>query len=199
MKVIDIIFALVCGRIVGFLIGDFLQEWGIHLGLYYTLLLWILLPFLALFCLWVASVIGRKMLFVFQAAKHLLIGAAATVLDLKLFEGLALVLAIVIPSSWIVSKSISFLAATVVKYWGNKYWAFAKHEQEDLYKELLHFFFITLLGLLLDVGIFYYCTRIMGPQLGLTPVVWVKVSVILAALIAALWNFLGYKLLVFKK
>ncbi len=199
MKVIDIIFALISGRIVGFLIGDFLKEWGIHLGLYYTLLLWILLPFFALFCLWLAQLVGRKFLVVFQGAKHLLVGAVATVFDLKLFELLVWLFSFAVLLNPLVAKAISFLVSTGVKYWGNKYWAFGRHEKEDWHKELLHFFFITLLGLLIDVVIFHYFTKTLGPRLDVSPVILTKLAVIFAALIAAIWNFLGYKLLVFKK
>ncbi len=199
VKVTDIIFALICGRIVGFLISDFLKEWGIHIGLYYGLVLWVVLPFISLLCLWLASLIGKKFLFVFQAAKFLLIGASATVIDLKLFELLAWLLAFIIPFGLLVSKGISFLAATILKYLGNKYWAFGKHQRENLKGEIIKFFAVTLTSLVLDVGAFYYLTKIMGPQFNLSVVVWIKLSVLLSAVFAALWNFLGYKFLVFEK
>lgn len=199
MKIIDVIFALVCGRIIGFLLGDFLREWGIGIGLYWTIVIWFALPFIALFCLWVAYLIGKKVLFVFQGAKFLLVGAVATILDLKFFELLVWIISFIFPVGWVYSKSISFLVSTALKYWGNKYWAFCQHEKEDWHKELLHFFFITLMGLIIDVVAFYYFTKALGPQLDLSIAIWTKVSVILAAIVASIWNFLGYKLLVFKK
>lgn len=199
MKVTDIIFSLVAGRFVGFLLSDFLREWGIELLLFENLILWIILPFFSLFCLWLAYLIGKKFLFVFQAAKHLLIGALAMVVDLKIFEFLVWLLTLFAPINPLISKGISFLLATLLKYLGNKYWAFQKHEKENLNKEAIQFLRITLLGLLMDIGIFYYLVKITGPQLNLSLEGWVKLSVIFAALAAALWNFLGYKFLVFKK
>ena len=86
VKVIDIIFALVFGRIIGFLVGDFLREWDVHIGFYWSMVIWIVFPLFSLMCLWIAFLIGRKILFVFQSAKFLLVGAVATVIDLKLFE-----------------------------------------------------------------------------------------------------------------
>lgn len=199
MKVIDIIFALVAGRIAGFLLGDFLREWDIHINLYWTLAIWIALPFIALAGLWLAHIIGRKFLFVFQAVKHLLVGGVATIFDLKLFELLVWIFSLVISLNPLIAKGISFLASTGVKYWGNKYWAFEKHEKENWHKEAFYFFCITLVGLFLDVAAFHYCTEVLGPQLGASSTVWLKLSVIFAALAAAAWNFLGYKLLVFRK
>jgi len=195
MKVTDIIFALIFGRMLGFLIEDFLREGGIKIGFYYILIFWIALPFFSLFCLWLAYLIGKKWLFIFQAAKFLLVGAFATIIDLKIFELLTLLL-IPIP---LISKSISFLVATFLKYWGNKYWTFGKYEGEDINKEIIQFFIITSVGLIVDVASFYYFTKIMGPQFAISSAIWIKLSVIFAAITAALWNFLGYKFLVFKK
>ena len=207
MKVIDIIFSLITGRVIGFLLSDFLKEWGITIGFYYSLVLWIVLPFFSLFCLWLAykaSTFAKasadksdgqgKFLFVFQAAKFVLVGTFATVIDLKIFEFLAWFF-----SAYILAKIISFIVATFLKYWGNKYWSFQKYEKEDLNKEIIQFFFITLVGLIVDVVSFYYFTKIMGPQFALSNVIWIKLSVIFAGITAALWNFLGYKFLVFKK
>ncbi len=199
MKVTDIIFALICGKVVGFVLGDIIRELGISISIYYFLWLWVVLPVIALFCLWVASIIGRKLLFVYQGVKHLLVGAFATVVDLKLFELLLWALSFfAIAIHPLLSKGASFLFSTGIKYWGNKYWAFGKHENEDWHKELLQFFCITLVGLLIDVGAFYFLTN-MVPATTFSPALWTKLAVILAALAAALWNFLGYKFIVFKK
>jgi putative flippase GtrA len=96
------------------------------------------------------------------------------------------------------SKAISFIIATLTKYWANKHWAFEKHEKEGI-KEMAQFFIVTLIGLALDLLAFYYFIKIMGPQFQMPVKVWTELSIILAALAAALWNFLGYKFIVFKK
>lgn len=203
MKITDVVFSLVAGRLIGLLLSDFLQGWGITTGLYYNIILWIVLPLFSLLCLWIAYVIGKKLLFVFQGAKFLLVGAVGVIIDLKLFEFLLLLF---IPFAF-VSKGISFLLATSFKYWGNKYWAFESHQpfdpaqgrQEKLGEEVIQFFYITLVGLIIDVGAFYYFSKVVGPQFAISLPVWTKLSVIFAAIVAALFNFLGYKFLVFKK
>ncbi len=194
MKITDVIFALIFGRVIGFLIGDFLREWNINIGLYWGLVIWLAFPIISLFCLWVAFLLGRKLLFVFQGAKFFLVGAAATVVDLKLFELLFWFFPIVV-----LAKGMSFIISTFLKYWGNKYWAFGKHEKEDMHKEIIQFFFITAIGLLIDITCFYYIAEILGPQFSFPDAIWLKISVIIAAIAAASWNFLGYKFFVFKK
>ena len=194
MRVIDVILGLICGRIIGFVAGDILREFGISIGFYYSLILWIAFPIISLFFLWTAFLIGRKVLFFYQITKFLLVGAAATVIDLKFFELLSW-----FSVNFIISKGISFIGATSLKYWGNKHWAFLQHESINMHIEIIKFFAITLIGLFIDVLSFYYFVKIIGPQFSIPVAIWVKFSVIFAALIAALWNFLGYKFLVFKK
>lgn len=210
MKAIDVIFALISGRIIGVLLNDFFKEWSISIGWYYHLILWLALPFISLFCLWLAWLIGKKFIFVFQAAKFLLVGAVFMVVDLKLFEFLVLFknllfvksdilfFSLLFLTSPLTAKGISFLIATFLKFWGNKYWVFGRPEKDNLKKELVKFFSITLVGMVIDVTAFYYFVNILGPQFGTSVFVWIKLSVILAGVIVALWNFLGYKFLVFK-
>lgn len=199
MKIIDIIFALVCGRIIAWIAHDFLKGYGIEIGLY-KWALYFLLPLASLLCLWVSYKIGKRILFVFQAAKHILVGVFATVVDLKLFELLAFVFAFfAFTINPAISKGISFLLSTSIKYWGNKHWAFGINEQNHAIKEFFQFLVITLIGLLIDISSFLYFTKALGPQFATPEDLWVKLSVILAAITAAIWNFMGYKFIVFKK
>ncbi len=198
MKIVDIIFALVSGELVGLAASDFLKGFGFSAG-YWYLLVWLLFPLLALFYLWIASVIGKRFLFVFQAAKHILVGALATIIDLKLFEFLFWILSFLFYVNALIIKAISFLVATILKYLGNKYWTFQKYEKHDLHKEIFKLIIVDVVGLIINVGAFYYFTKIMGPQFNVSTTLWLKVSVIFAALVSAVCNFLGYKFLVFKK
>ena len=199
MRIIDFVFAVATGFIVGFVTADFLREWGIRLNFYYLLLLLAVFGLISLFCLWLTSLMGKKLLFVFQAAKHLLIGALVTVIDLKIFELLIWTFLFFTPINYLIPKGVSFIVSTLLKFLGNKYWAFEKNDRENINKEIFQFFLITLIGLAIDIISFYYFINILQPQFGMTLSVWIKLSVVFAALAAALWNFLGYKFLVFKK
>jgi len=199
MKVIDIIFALVCGRVVAWIAADFLKGYGIEITVPYRLLLYYALPVFSLFCLWIAFLIGKKLLFIYQVAKFLLIGAFAAVVDIKIFQLSTWLFSLSIIVSPLIPKATSFLIATLTKYWGNKHWAFEKHGKESIKKEVIQFFTITLVSLALDVASFYYLTKVLGPQFQAPVKVWTELSIILAALSAALWNFLGYKFIVFRK
>ena len=199
MKFIDIIFALISGRIIAFLLQDILMEWGISSGLYVNLAVWLLFPAFSLFCLWIAYLIGKKFLFVYQIAKFLLVGAVATIIDLKIFELFNWILSYFLLVSLLFSKGLSFLIATALKYVGNKYWAFLKHEKENIKKEITQFFFVTVVGMAIDIIAFYIFVNIIGTQYTISQTLWIKLSVVFAGIVAAVWNFIGYKFWVFKK
>ena len=178
----DIVFAIICGLAIAWVANDFFKE---HLWLF------VVLPILSIIGLWLVNLIGRKLLFVKQAGKFVLSGAFADVVDIKVFQFLFLFA----PFS-LFFKGISFLLATAIKYWANKYWSFEKYEKENVGREVVIFFLITLVGLAIDVVSFYYFSIIKT----VVPIkLWVELSIIFAALVAAVWNFLGYKFLVFKR
>jgi len=175
----DIFFAIICGLAVAWVAADFIggYEW----------IVFVILPLLSVIGLWLVDLIGRKFLFVHQAGKFALAGALADVIDIKVFQ----LLFWLVPFS-LFFKGVSFLVATGIKYWANKHWAFEKHEGG----QIAQFFLVTLVGLAIDVMAFYFISRI---STGITVKLWVELSIILAALITAVWNFIGYKFLVFKK
>src|SRR6185295_11256926 len=104
MKTRDAIGGIVCGLAICLVATDFLPA---------SIMIWILLPAGALVCLWLASLIGKKWLFAFQVAKHLLVGALATVVDVRLFEFLVSVLGII--TNLYIVKGVSFIASTGIK------------------------------------------------------------------------------------
>lgn len=126
-----------------------------------------------------------------QAVKHIITGAVADVVDIAVFT-----LLFYIFQAQLIIKAISFLVAAVIKYFGNKYWAFDKPEKDKMGEEALQFFAITLIGLTINVASFYFFVKI-NPGFDLN--LWREVSVIFALLITAIWNFCGYKFIVFKK
>ncbi len=130
----------------------------------------------------------------FQGIKFLLVGGFATLVDLGVFD-----LAFwVIAGNPLISKTLSFLVSTAIKYGGNKYWTFQKHEVPRV-SEVVQFVVITLVALGIDLSTFHYATKTLGPQFGVSLHLWTQISVILSALSSAVVSFLGYKLWVFKK
>lgn len=181
----DVIFAVICGLAVAWVVLDF--------ALPFARAFFVILPVLSVAGLLLCDILGKKLLFVRQAGRFVLVGVFADVVDIKVFQ----LLFWLVPFS-LFFKIVSFLIAVVIKYAINKYWTFEK-TGEGASREAVQFFAVTIVGLLLNVASFYCATKIIGPQFALSTTLWTELSIIFAALVAAIWNFLGYKFLVFKK
>jgi len=199
IKASDIIFSFIAGCSVGWVVKELCFGYGIQDSLWLNILLFVGLPLFTLLCLWLSSLIGKWFLFVYQVAKHLLVGVLATVLDLKFFEFLAWFFAQFFFVNPLIPKTISFLFATFAKYWGNKFWAFEHGKKENMLKEFSYFFVVTFVGLIFDLGVFWYLNQAIEPLFAIPSEIWLKLSVIVAGASAAIWNFTAYKFFVFKK
>lgn len=198
MKLLDIILAFICGETSALLINDLLGSYFGAGFLQYIFLF--LLPILAILLLWVAELLAKRFLFVWQLAKHLLVGLLVVLLDLEIF---VLLTGFAASSSTVIFgtiKAVSFLIPVVtIKFFGNKYWAFEEKKKEYLAKQFAAFLIVTIIGSIIDVGFFLFLTKFVMPQIGLSAQIWVRISVIVAAVVAAVWNFITYKFIVFKK
>ena len=68
-----------------------------------------------------------------------------------------------------------------------------------MHKEFGQFFIVTLIGLGLNVGVASFVVNVIGPQFGLNETLWANIGGITAAFGVTVWNFIGYKFIVFKK
>ena len=66
-------------------------------------------------------------------------------------------------------------------------------------KEFIPFFSIALVGLTIHLVVSSVVVNVIGAKFGLSEKIWGNVGAIAAATIGFLWNFFGYKIIVFKK
>lgn len=166
------------------------------------IIIWILpiiFPILGALGIWLAYLIGKRFLFVFQMAKFLLIGTLAVLVDLFILNILILISGISIGIAYSFFKGFSFIIATLSRYLGNKFWAFKKRETRGAGKEFGKFFIVTLAGLLINVFTASLIVNLIEPQFSLSEKIWANIAAIIAAVATVAWNFPAYKYLVFKK
>ncbi|MFZ3074467.1 MAG: GtrA family protein [Minisyncoccales bacterium] len=203
MNKFDAIIAAAIGEATAWYFINLLGEQGAveklgGLGQY----LWslaIIFPVLAALALWIASLIGKKFVSIYQLAKFLLIGVIATIFDLGTLAFFINVSQISSGLGFNLFKGASFIIATVLKYIPDKYWAFKKKESANVKKEFIRFFAVTLIGLGVNVFIANFIVNVMGPQFGLPAKLWANLGGIGATIVTFAWNFIGYKFIVFKK
>ncbi len=201
LKKSDIILSIIIGEVTSWYFIYILSSLPARLN-FSPKILWsliIVFPILSLFGIWIAFLIGKKFLFVFQLAKFALMGVIATLVDLGILAFLISSFGIDKGAWYLVFKGSSFIVATLSKYFGDKLWAFEKNEMEGLGEEFSKFFIVTLGGLLINVAIASFVVNTIGPQFGLKPKLWANIGGVIAALGTVVWNFVGYKFLVFKK
>jgi len=198
MKKIDVILSLITGLGVGILFAWLVKNSALNIA-YLNWILPIFFPFLSLFCLWIAYLIGKKFLFVFQLAKFILIGALFALFDLVVLNGLMKWFGITEGAKYSIFVGVSFVIATSVKYAADKYWAFEKKEGSKVAREFIGFFIITLISGGIQVAIASLIVNVVGPMFGMSSLAWANVGKIVGITFASAWNFLGYKFFIFKK
>jgi putative flippase GtrA len=96
-------------------------------------------------------------------------------------------------------KAVSFTAAVSNSYFWNKLWVFYGHKKQDEKKEFGKFVTASLFGLGFNLVIFTVI-KVGGPMIfdGFTSVQWANIATILGSLSAMIFNFVLYKIWVFK-
>jgi putative flippase GtrA len=200
MKKIDFILALITGEGVAWLFIWLIRN--SHLSLpFLNWTLPILFPILAVFGVFVAEIIGRKFLFVYQLAKFFLVGAFFALFDLIIFNFLLEYFGIAKEErlKYAFFVATSFILVTTIKYIADKYWAFEKTSREQAGIEFGKFFIITLISGGIQVVVASLIFAAAPSLLGMTELVAGNIGKIGGIIVASAWNFIGYKFLVFKK
>jgi putative flippase GtrA len=193
---IDILSALIIGEVSAWLL--LVISKNVRLNFDFWWLLPIILPILALAGLWVSFWLGKKILVIFQAAKFALVGILNTLIDLGVLNFLILISDINKGLGYSIFKGISFTVAVINSYFWNKLWTFKKIKTAQTGKEFIQFLIVSLIGFGLNVGVASLVVNTIGPQFGLSKEIWANVGAITATAFAMMWNFVGYKFVVFK-
>lgn len=195
MRKIDAILAAIIGFLNGVFLWLILGQIGMEIPFSWILPI-VFAPFGA-FGLYIASLIGKKILIIFQASKFFLVGTLNTFIDLGVLNILISLTKIAKGPFYAVFKTISFLVATTNSYFWNKFWTFEKKDRPQP-KEFFKFLTVTFIGLLINVGVASFVVNTIGPRFGISEIIWASIGAIIAAFFAVVWNFLASKFIVFK-
>jgi len=191
----DIVSSIVIGEICAWLLLIIAKDLGAKIPFWW--LFPIALPLLSVFGILVAYWLGKKIIVIYQLAKFLLVGVLNTLVDLGILNLIILFVEVSSGIWYSIFKGFSFLVAVINSYFWNKWWTFEK-KGEGGGKEFSQFLMVSVIGFGINVGIASLVVNISGPQLGLSPKIWANVGAVMATLCSMLWNFVGYKFIVFK-
>lgn len=90
-------------------------------------------------------------------------------------------------------SAVSFLAANVNSYFFNKKWTFKENNLNAKYKTFLK---ISAVGVAINISIIYFLTAHISQNF-VSDLAWLNISKIIATLLVAIFNYVGYKKFVF--
>jgi len=133
------------------------------------------------------------------------VGLINTGIDLLVLNAETLLTGVKDGSGFALQKGMSFAVAAVFSYALNRRWTFQDTSSTGQRRRFAQFFTISVMGALINVSaataIVTYGRALLGPILGtdlLTEQLWVNVGALCGTGAGFLWNFLGYKLVVFR-
>lgn len=134
-----------------------------------------------------------------QFSKFVVVGGVNTGIDFLVLNALMHVTGITGGSGIFMLNMVSFGVAVVNSYFMNKYWTFQDLRKEGEETKFVQFIAVSLVGAGLNSTIVTVFTTLIAPMFGLSPYLWANVGKLLATGASLVWNFIGYKLFVFKR
>jgi putative flippase GtrA len=198
----DFVRGFVIGGLVGILIQPILaNNLPAHYLAYLTIStrlgIFLFFFFLAPLALRIAKWLSQWFSGFYQFAQFAAVGTLNSFIDVGIFNLETAVngTALISNGLFAVFKGVSFLCATTNSFFWNKYWTFGSHEKADT-KQVSSFYGIAVIGWVINVAAATF-VKILGP-VGSTA--WVNIAAPLGGVAASfLWDFFGYKYLVFGK
>ena len=161
----------------------------------------------------VASIIGKKIPIIWQVAKFGVTGVMNFLVDLGVLSLLLAIfqdvfhieskktifsLGILLITYYSLYKATSFIVANVNSYFWNKFWTFEDKSTEKKATEFTQFFIVSLVGFFINVFVASYVFKAISMP-GFTSSQWGLIGAAVGSVAGLIWNFLGYKFIVFKK
>lgn len=195
---IDFFVAAIAGFFTALFVLPVVKNTGISVPGY---LLPVLVPVLWIIGLALGRILLRRLSFIYQFAKFVVVGFLNTSIDFGILNLLSIYTGIT-SGFFIGGVNVpGFILASMNSYFWNKFWVFRKEKKEGEktnYSDFLTFAGVTLVAVLLNGGIVILITTFVNPLFGLSPERWLNIAKVFATAFSLIFNFVGYKFLVFR-
>ena len=146
-----------------------------------------------------AQKLGEKWPVLWQIAKSFLVGTSNGFVDVVILYFLQILAGVNMASWYPLLKSISFGGSLINSFAWNKIWAFEDGDNREYRKQGPKFAIVMIVGAILNVSISSALVKFAPLPAFLDLQTWGIVAAIISACIVFIWDFLGYKFIVFKK
>lgn len=192
----DLLLSIAASVVTAIFLLPTLFNTGLYSRLPYPLILLFLgLPILTAVGMHIAHALGRQLALLWQFSKFALVGVLNTAIDFGILNFLIAITGVASGVGIIFMNATSFSTAVVNSYFWNREWVFAGSKKANFPT----FFVITLIGLSINTGTVYFLTTFVPHIGGISDELWANIAKVMATFLSLVWNFTGYKLIVFKK
>ncbi len=164
-------------------------------------LLMVILPVLWMLALIVGHFLKRWFSWIYQFVKFCIIGFLNAAIDFGVLNLLSLYSGI---TSGFILGGVNvpgFIIAATNSYFWNKFWVFSQQRKEGekvSYGDLPTFLVVVVSGALVNSGLVVLFSTYFHPFLGMSAERWLNIAKVIASATSLLWNFVGFRLFVFK-
>lgn len=142
-----------------------------------------------------------------QFIKFAVIGVLNTLVDLAVLNSATLISETTEGIGYAIQKGLSFLVAVTFSYFLNKHWAFQDKSKKEEGKKFSQFLFVSIIGMLINVSVATITVtyikdpinNLLGIKFLMNDQLWVNIGGLAGTAVGLVWNFVGYKIWVFKK
>ncbi|MDW8280035.1 MAG: GtrA family protein [bacterium] len=194
----DLKLVTIIGALVGVLVQPMIQNLITEPTIFLRIGAFMGFLILAPLALTIAYLIGKIIPVLYQFAKFSAVGTLNSFVDFGVLNLLIFLTNIAFGWWYTLFKAISFICGTTNSYFWNRYWTF-EAEGKPKISEAAKFYTIAIVGGFLNVSVASLVVNgITRPEF-VSVNLWANIGALCCIFSALLWNFSGYKFLVFKK
>lgn len=191
----DVMLAFLAGLVAGIFIFPATVNLDIKIP-YAEIFLFVILPIGSAVFISLVKIIFKKSEPVQQVSKFIVAGGVNFSVDLGVLNLLRIYYPLGGEIWYAIFKSLSFIVANINSYFWNKGWTFEGGRSNKRGEgEYVKFFFVSLIGLGVNVLAAWLVVH-FGPQ-KIASAILENIGVATGAIAGLLWNFIGYKFIVF--
>jgi putative flippase GtrA len=199
-KIKDLFFCVITGLITGLIawqIFEYLNKPVLFGFPIFGLIL--LVPILWVAGVWLGYFLGRWLRFFNQFGKFAAIGFTNGAVDYGILYILIAWSGVAGGYMYAVFKAVSFFVATIHSYVWNKFWVFSAGDSGAGGSEFLKFVSVSAVSIAVNVVTATVFVNFIGPMLGMDARVIAGLGAIAGSAVALIFNFVGFKITVFKQ
>lgn len=155
------------------------------------------IPILSLLYIYILHITAKDNRSFIQFGKFLLVGASNFSIDFGLLNLFIFLSGVDKGVSYSVFKAVSFFIAIMNSFFWNRLWTFNYGASSTMSRQFFKFTSVAVGGLIINVIVASLIVNFLRLDF-VSPRIWANVSALISLVVVLIWNFAGYKYLVFK-